>query len=168
MPERFDGVSRVTQTWIAGRCSDCTWNHRVVNALRSYGMTDELYRCPNYSVQPPVVATEPRIDYVSRYAIMGVRTDGVQVTWRVVPPDGFVLAYCPYHRSDPGSTAGPGQPRGFFLGLRMTGGVQRIPASQVIAHTEDWGGFGPDIDPNTYEWLQFPGESFPPTVIKND
>jgi hypothetical protein len=139
-----------------------------VNGLAHYGASIQLYQCPEEREPDdgvPRTKLKHPIDYQTRYAFAVVDQNLAAIGYRVLPDPGFVLVYCPFHREK--EVAGR-RTAGFYNAIRASGGVNQIPRTQVKTHREDWGGFGAGIVPSSYRWLEFPGEDFPPQIVKND
>ncbi len=125
--------------------------------LASYGTTDDLYSCADRPRD--MFSSAKGAAYVLRFSQIAQPPDHLKIlSWRVIPDAETVIAYDPNHMEHNG-----GHPKGIYLALRHSGSVERIQASAVVEHDEDWLGIGGGYTWPT--WLQFPREAFPPRVV---
>ena len=137
----------------------------TVDPLRKYGLNDDIYHCPENRI-PRI--TEKGTDYRMRFVLDLLQTDHFSQQWRIVPEEGSVIAYCPNHEDNPNHAIADGKGGSIqnetINILRHSGTLERVQTGKVKVHKEDWGRFGPTIQPWSYEWNEFPGEPFPPQL----
>lgn len=138
-----------------------------LDPMRAYVSDPRIYQCPDnqYVRQTKIGGT----DFTMRFVLDLAESSGsVGQRWRIVPDSNSVLTYCGNHLTNPNhaisDTQGGSITNGTFNALRYNGAVQKVPTERVKQHREDWGGFGAGIQAWSYEWLEFPEETFPPQM----
>jgi len=130
--------------------------------LAAYGMTTELYHCPEARKVDRDVPE--RSDYIMRFVLYPVRL-GAQKSeaWSLTSESTTVIAYCPYHHASlqdkQGFVGG-----GFFNALKGDCSATQVPSNQVQSMTWEWGPFSGKYDDSIDCYVRFPGEPWPPTV----
>lgn len=159
----------------------------LMDPLHAYGMTPDLYRCPDASS-----SDKPAIDYTIRFTLdlhlgplPSKEVPGASywdiAYWRIEPQPQTVLAYCQWHMDDANARPPRGlslqtgtydrggryAQQGFFQVLRADGSAARVSSSQVdrkIFGTD--APFDKSYDPEQNAYDRFPDELWPPTLTK--
>ncbi len=138
-----------------------------LDPMAAYVSDKRIYHCPDnqYERQTKIGGT----DFTMRFVLdLAESSSFLGQKWRIVPDGNSVLVYCGNHLTNPShgisDTQGGSIANGTFNGLRYNGAVQKVPTASVKQHREDWGGFGSGIEAWSYEWLEFPEETFPPRI----
>ncbi|CAN5345690.1 hypothetical protein BH11ARM1_BH11ARM1_00590 [soil metagenome] len=139
---------------------------RMDDLLSPYGVTQVTYQCPDYAGPK---RDKGSIDDTLRFSVEFPSGPSMLVNdWRLKPDPSLVIAFCTWNTNNPQYAVGDGKggsvSNGFINVIRDSGTAERISTAKVKDHEEDWGGFGPDVDPGSYRWLEFPGETFPPEI----
>jgi type II secretory pathway pseudopilin PulG len=138
---------------------------KIDDPLGRYGTIDALYRCPDGD--GPAKLHPGLTDFQFRFGLD--LTSDTQVRFVGIEPEpSSVIVYCDRHRHDPKYALhdgkGGGLANGALIALAADGSVRRVASGTVRLHEENWGGFPPEVEPHSYRWVEFPGETFPPVL----
>lgn len=135
-----------------------------LDPLAPYGMTTDLYHCPDAITSDRDVPE--RSDYEMRFVYYMRRLDrsGTDI-WQPTLDSSSVIAYCKYHHGHLLTVNGHYEGQGMFNILRHDGSVSRVPVSSV--KSVPWTGeFAKIYDTSLDVPDVFPNETWPPTLNK--
>ncbi len=136
----------------------------IPDVLNGYGTTPAVYHCP----EPLSLPFQQDIDYHMNFSI----TVGGYYH-QIIPSPTTTLALCQHHL-DTGLSGGgyiQSSITGNFLVLHGDASVSRVPVERVTWWVYENGGWkqitkDAVLPIGTYEYMQFPGESWPPQFEK--